>query len=91
MIYLSISLIVILCFTVLGLIINYNQSKEVFQNKIELLESIIEELNANFENQNQKIKLSDDLKLKLKQANDTLSKGIMNMNVDLFETLYSKK
>lgn len=91
MIYLSISLIVILCFAILGLIINYNQNKEMFQNKIELLEKIIEELNNNIENNNQKVKLSDNLKTKLKESNLKLETSILDLNVDMFSELYSRK
>ena len=91
MIYLSISLIVILCFAILGLIISYNRNKEVFQNKIELLEKIIEELNDNLEKQHQKIILSDELRIKLRESNLKISTSISDLNFDLFEALYSKK
>ena len=91
MIYLSTSLILILCFAILGLIISYNKNKEDFQNKIELLERIIEELNDNLENNNQKIRLSNELKIKLRENNLKLSTYISDLNFELFETLYSKK
>lgn len=91
MIYLAIFLILVLCFAILGLIINHNKNKEMFQRKIDFLESIIEELNINLENQNQKVKLSEGLKLKLKLANESLSNDIMNLNLDLFEKTYPKK
>jgi hypothetical protein len=56
-----------------------------------LLEDIILEIKLNLENQNQKIKLSEDLRLKLKESNETLNSSILNLNYEIFEDLYSKK
>jgi hypothetical protein len=56
-----------------------------------LLEDIILEMKSNLEDQNQKIKLSEDLRVKLKESNKTLNNSIFNLNCEIFEELYSKK
>jgi hypothetical protein len=56
-----------------------------------LLEEIILEMKSNFEVQNQKVKLSEDLRVKLKVSNTTLMNSIFNLNCEIFEELYSKK
>ncbi len=56
-----------------------------------LLEDIILEMKSNLEDQNQKIKLSEDLKVKLKASNESLKNSIFNLNCEIFEELYSKK
>lgn len=91
MIYFSIFLIVLLCFAILGLIIDYNNSKQKFQKKIDLLEDLINELNSKLEHQNQKVRLSDDLRAKLKESNLKIGTSIFDLNVDMFSELYSRK
>ena len=56
-----------------------------------LLEDIILEMKSNLEDQNQKIKLSEDLRAKLKASNEILGNSIFNLNCEIFEELYSKK
>jgi hypothetical protein len=56
-----------------------------------LLEDIILEMKSNLEDKNQKIKLSEDLRVKLKASNETLSNSIFNLNCEIFEELYSNK
>ena len=89
--YILIVIIVALSFVIFGMIVNFKMSNSDFQKRIMLLEEIILEMKSNLENQNQKIKLSEDLRLKLKASNKTLNNSIFNLNYEIFEELYSKK
>lgn len=91
MIYFCIFLIVVLCSAIIILIMNYNQSKTKFLEKIQTLELVISELNASKDLQNQKLKLSDDLKSKLKKSNDIMINSILDVNMDFLKELYLKK
>jgi len=91
MIYILVLIIGALCFVIFGLIVNYKTSNLNFQRRVLLLEEIILELKSNLENQNQKVKLSEDLRVKLKASNESLSYSIFNLNCEIFEELYSKK
>lgn len=89
--YILIVIIVALSFVIFGMIVNFKMSNSDFQKRIMLLEEIILEMKSNLENQNQKIKLSEDLRLKLKASNEALNNSIFNLNYEIFEELYSKK
>ena len=91
MVYVLALIIGVLCFLIFGLVTNFKISNLDFQKRIMLLEDIILEMKSNLENQNQKIKLSEDLRLKLKASNETLSNSIFNLNYEIFEEIYSKK
>lgn len=91
MIYILTLIIGALCFVIFGLIANFKISNLDFQRRVILLEDIILEMKSNLENQNQKVKISEDLRLKLKASNKTLSNSISNLNYKIFEELYSKK
>lgn len=91
MVYILILIIGALCFVIFGLIANFKISNLNFQRRVLLLEEIILELKSNLENQNQKVKLSEDLRVKLKASNESLSYSIFNLNCEIFEELYSKK
>ena len=91
MVYILILIIGALCFVIFGLIANFKTSNLNFQRRVILLEDIIIEMKSNLEDQNQKIKLSEDLRVKLKASNETLSNSIFNLNCEIFEELYSKK
>lgn len=91
MVYILIIVIGALCFVILGLIANFKTSNLDYQRRVMLLEEIILDMKSNLENQNQKIKLSEDLRLKLKASNETLNNSIFNLNCDIFEELYPKK
>lgn len=80
-----------LCFVILGLIGNFKISNYDFQRRVMLLEDIILEMKSNLEDQNQKIKLSEDLRVKLKASNEVLSNSIFNLNYEIFEELYFKE
>lgn len=91
MIYFLIIVIGILFIAIFGLMVNYSSCKFEFKNKIDLLEKLIFELNHNLEHQNQKIKLSEDIKLRLRESNLILSQNILDLNLNLFEDMYPKK
>ena len=91
MIYFCIFLIAVLCYTIIILIINYNQSKIRFLEKIQTLELLIFELNLSKKVQAEKLKLSDDLRIKLNKSNNILSHSILDVNMDFLKELYLKK
>lgn len=91
MVYILILIIGALCFVILGLIVNFKIGNLDFQRRVMILEDIILEMKSNLEDQNQKIKLSEDLKVKLKASNEALKDSIFNLNCEIFEELYSKK
>jgi len=91
MTYILILIIGALCFVIFGLIVNFKISNLDFQRRVMLLEDIILEMKSNLEDKNQKIKLSEDLRVKLKASNETLSNSIFNLNYEIFEELYSNK
>ena len=91
MVYILILIIGALCVVILGLIINFKIGNLDFQRRVMLLEDIILEMKSNLEDQNQKIKLSEDLRVKLKASNEALKYSIFNLNCEIFEELYSKK
>ena len=91
MVYILILIIGALCFVIFGLIANFKISNLNFQRRVMLLEDIIIEMKSNLEDQNQKVKLSEDLKVKLKVSNETLNNSVFNLNYEMFEELYPKK
>ena len=91
MVYILILIIGALCFVIFGLIVNFKISNLDFQRRVMLLEDIILEMKSNLEDKKQKIKLSEDLRVKLKASNETLSNSIFNLNCEIFEELYSNK
>ncbi len=91
MVYVLALIIGVLCFLIFGLVTNFKISNLDFQKRIMLLEDIILEMKSNLENQNQKIKLSEDLRQKLKASNEALKNSIFNLNYEIFEEIYSKK
>ncbi len=91
MVYILILIIGALCFVIFGLIVNFKISNLDFQRRIMLLEDIILEMKSNLEHQNQKIKLSEDLRSKLKASNESLNNSIFNLSCEIFEELYSQK
>lgn len=91
MVYVLTLIIGVLCFVIFGLVTNFKISNLDFQKRIMLLEDIILEMKSNLENQNQKIKLSEDLRKKLKASNEALKNSIFNLNYEIFEEIYSKK
>lgn len=91
MVYVLTLIIGVLCLVIFGLIANFKTSNLDFQKRIMLLEDIILEMKSNLEDQNQKIKLSEELRIKLKASNETLRNSIFNLSCEIFEELYSKK
>lgn len=63
----------------------------MFESKINLLQKLIIELNQNLEAQNQKVRLTDDLKASLKESNLKLGVSILDLNYDMFDELYKRK
>lgn len=91
MIYILTLVIGVLSFVIFGLIANFKISNSDFQRRVMLLEDIIIEMKSNLEDKNQKIKISEDLRVKLKASNEAMKNSIFNLNYDIFEELYPKK
>lgn len=91
MLYLTIILTLFLCFVILFLVLKNKKSNLGFRKRIDLLEKIIVELKSNLEIQNQKVQLSNELKIKMKDSNDILSAKIVAMNMEMFDGLFPKK
>jgi hypothetical protein len=91
MIYIATVLILLLIFVIIALSNNYNKNKIAFESKINLLQKLIVELNENLESQNQKVRLSNDLKASLKESNLKLGVSILDLNYDMFDELYKRK
>jgi hypothetical protein len=89
--FISIGMLLIFSFIILVLLVKQIETKQKFNHKIKVLELLILELNTNLVAQNQKVKLSDDLKNKFNEANIKLSKSILEMNLDLFDGFCQKK
>jgi hypothetical protein len=88
--FLTIGILLVFSFIILVLIIKQIEAKQKFNQKIKALEFLIVELNTNLVAQNQKVKLSDDLKIKIRESNIKLSRSILEMNLDLFEMSFKK-
>jgi hypothetical protein len=56
-----------------------------------LLEDIILEMKSNLDDKNQKIKLSEDLRLKIKTSIATLNSSIFDLNYEMLDKLHSRK
>lgn len=81
----------VLCLVVFELISRFKISNLDSQRRVILLEEIILEMKSNLEVQNQKVKLSEDLRLKLKASNETLMNSIFNLNQEIFKELYARE
>lgn len=89
--FLAIGMLLVFSFIILVLLVKQFEAKQNFKQKIKVLELLIMELNANIVAQNQKVKLSEELKIKFEESNIKLSKFILEMNLDLFEGVFQKK
>ncbi len=83
--FISIGMLLIFSFIILVLLVKQIETKQKFNHKIKVLELLIMELNANLVAQNQKVKLSEELKNIIRESNKKLSKSILEMNLDLLE------
>ena len=59
--------------------------------KINILEKNIIELHKRLDFKTQKLKLSDDLKFNMRQANNKLSSKIVDLNLEMFQEMFPKK
>jgi len=89
--YVVLLIIGIYSLIIFRLVVNLKRSKRRSQSRIELLEDIIREMQLLLEDQNQKIELLDQLKLKLRASNETLNNSIFNFNFELLENIFKKK
>ena len=91
MLYISFVLIIVLFLIIIGIVITNQKHKSEYQLKINKLEKIIIELSKNLEFKTQKVKLSDDFKLNMRQSNNELSSKIFDMNLEMFQEMFPKK
>jgi type II secretory pathway component PulJ len=89
--YVVLLIIGIYSLIIFRLVVNLKRSKRRSQSRIKLLEDIIREMQLLLEDQNQKIELLDQLKLKLRASNETLNNSIFNFNFELLENIFKKK
>ena len=89
--YVVLLIIGIYSLIIFRLVVNLKRSKRKSQSRIKLLEDIIREMQLLLEDQNQKIELLDQLKLKLRASNETLNNSIFNFNFELLENIFKKK
>lgn len=82
--FLSITILVFIFF-IIKLNIQFYNEKKSFKKKIRVLGEIIIQISKNKSRQHEKIKLSEDLKNKIKTINTTLNSEIFELNRDLFE------
>lgn len=80
-------LILVLLFFVIKLNIQFYKDKRASKKKIKSLKAIFIHTNKNQFEQLEKIKLSEEIKNKLKIINTTLGLEIFELNRDLFEIL----
>lgn len=91
MIYIATILIVLLAFSILMLLQNSKKSRFQFEIKIQKLEQTIISLKKNLDIQTQKVKISEDLKINLRQNNQQLGEQIVDLNLGLMKELFEKK
>ncbi|MGV3695573.1 hypothetical protein [Flavobacterium sp.] len=65
--------------------------RQKFHSRIKVLEDFIVEISNEQKAQDNQLKLSDELRDKLKHINATLSKDIYEVNFKLVEELYPRK
>lgn len=91
MIYLLLFVIVLLSLVIIWLIIQFSQSKKVFKEQIGIMEAFLLQLGKEQREQNLKVQLTNDLKIKMKEVNATLNKEIFDLNYQLFQEIQSSK
>jgi len=91
MIYFLILIIGLNCFVIISLIANFKKRNIKFKKRLLLLEAIVSELESQLKFQNQKMILSDELKLKLKASNEILNNSIFKFNFEMLESIFPKK
>jgi hypothetical protein len=89
--YVVLLIIGIYSLIIIKLVVNLKRSIRKSQSRIKLLEDIIREMQLLLEDQNQKVELLDQLKLKLRASNETLNNSIFNFNFELLENIFKKK
>ncbi len=87
MMFLLLGVVGILLAVIFFLIFDIRRSRESHRKKVVLFQEMIVHLLDNQDIQNDKIKLSDELKEKLQNANHLLSTDIGSMIQDFVETL----
>lgn len=65
--------------------------RNAFQSKLKPLEEFIVQLNNEQNFQTMQLQISDDLKVKMQEVNNVLSKNIFELNYQLLEDSYPKK
>lgn len=74
-----------LIFFIVKLNLQFYNEKKSFKKKTGILGEIIVQINKKKSRQHEKMKLSEELKNKIKTINTTLSSEIFELNRDLFE------
>ncbi|HLA55687.1 MAG TPA: hypothetical protein VK623_06285 [Flavobacterium sp.] len=91
MIYILMFIIVCLCAAIVCLTIDFKKAKSRHELKIGELNYAIVQMMASNDSQLGQLKLSDELKEKLKTARETIDKDMLAMQYDFVETLSKNK
>lgn len=76
---------------IIYLITKIQLDRQKFHSRIKILEDFIVQISHEQKTQNNQLQLSEELKAKLTQINETLSRDIYEMNFKLVEELYPRK
>lgn len=87
MIAILITIIFVLCITVIFLIIDFYREKNVFKKKIQALEDVIVHITRKHIVQGDQLRISDDMNQNFKISKTVLNNDIFNLNYELFEIL----
>lgn len=91
MIYILIFIIVLLSLTIVYITIDFKKTKSRHVKKVAELNYVIAGLASNNDIQSGQLKLSDELKIKLNIARETIDKDILAMQHDFVKTLIKNK
>lgn len=86
------ALIFILFLSLIVYLVNKMQSDRIrFNARIKFLEDFIVQISNEQKAKDSQLQLSDELKVRMDQVNEALSKDIYDMNFKLVEELYPRK
>jgi uncharacterized coiled-coil protein SlyX len=91
MIYILIAIIILLSAAIVALSIDFKRAKQSHQQKINELNYVIAELVISNDSQQGQLKISDDLREKLRTAKEKIDRDLLAMQYDFVEILSENK
>ena len=88
MIYLLITIIVLLCLTIVVLSINFRREQLSHNEKVNELHDVIVQLTLDSEQRLTQLKISDELRQKLHSAREKIDRDVLALQHDFIETLF---